>query len=176
MNTKGTIIFVVMFAPWGYLFIALWDIAPLLGVPIIVLSAIYRSFVFKKGPILSGRPGAKFWEAGKTKTINKSVNVITVISVLKQTRCTNVSNWFYFGMTLYMFRTVFPSIIRSSRLYIQKQAFVKQILLSACWQGDSSICLVVVCTVLNSRSSRQQYLFDVWLLLYVHSSTPDYGR
>jgi len=39
---------------------------------------------------------------------------------------------FYFEMTLYMFRTVFPSIIRSSRLYTQKQAFVKQILLSAC--------------------------------------------
>jgi len=32
----------------------------------------------------------------------------------------------YFGMTHYMFRTVFPSIIRSSRLYIQQQAFVKQ--------------------------------------------------
>jgi len=29
----------------------------------------------------------------------------------------------------YMFRTVFPSIIRSSRLYIQQQAFVKLILL-----------------------------------------------
>ena len=28
-------------------------------------------------------------------------------------------------MTHYMFRTVFPSIIRSSRLYIQQQAFVK---------------------------------------------------
>jgi len=28
-----------------------------------------------------------------------------------------------------MFRTVFPSIISSSRLYIQQQAFVKQILL-----------------------------------------------
>ena len=39
---------------------------------------------------------------------------------------------FYFGMTLYMFRTFFPSIIRSSRLYIQQQAYVKQILLSAC--------------------------------------------
>jgi len=39
--------------------------------------------------------------------------------------------YFIFGMTLYMFRTVFPSIIRSSRLYIQQQAFVKQILLSA---------------------------------------------
>ena len=31
-----------------------------------------------------------------------------------------------------MFRAIFPSIIRSSRLYIQQQAFVKQILLSAC--------------------------------------------
>jgi len=36
-----------------------------------------------------------------------------------------------FGMKLYMFRTVFPSIIRSLRLYIQQHAFVKQILLSA---------------------------------------------
>ena len=36
---------------------------------------------------------------------------------------------FYFGMTLYMFRTVFPSIISSSGLYIQQQAFVKEILL-----------------------------------------------
>jgi len=35
-----------------------------------------------------------------------------------------------------MFLTVFPSIIRSSRLYMQQHAFVKQILLSA----DSSIC------------------------------------
>ena len=37
-----------------------------------------------------------------------------------------------FGVTLYMFRTVFPSIIMSSRLYVQQQAYVKQILLSAC--------------------------------------------
>jgi len=55
-----------------------------------------------------------------------------IISTVKPTRCINVSNLFYFGMTLYMFRTVFPSIIRSSRLYIQKQAYVKLILLSAC--------------------------------------------
>jgi hypothetical protein len=34
-----------------------------------------------------------------------------------------------FCITLYMFRTVFPSIIRSSELYIQQQAYkyVKQI-------------------------------------------------
>ena len=31
-------------------------------------------------------------------------------------------------MTLYMFRTVFLSIKRSSTLYIQQQAFVKQML------------------------------------------------
>jgi hypothetical protein len=45
----------------------------------------------------------------------------------------------YFDLTLYMFRTVFPSIIRSSRLYIQQQ-------------------------------------FDIYLLLYVQSWTPDGGR
>jgi len=36
-----------------------------------------------------------------------------------------------FGVILHMFQTVFLSIIRSSRLYIQQQAFVKQILLTA---------------------------------------------
>jgi len=60
---------------------------------------------------------------------------------LKPTRCTNVSNLFYFGMTLYMFRKVFLSISRSSRLYIQQQAFVKQIFLSACiCQTDTAVC------------------------------------
>ena len=47
------------------------------------------------------------------------------MSIVKLTRCTNVSSLFYFGMTLYMFRTVFPPIIRISRLYIQQQAYVK---------------------------------------------------
>ena len=45
----------------------------------------------------------------------------------------------YFGMTLYMFRTVFPSIIRSSKLYIQQQTYVKQILLTACQQTAVSV-------------------------------------
>jgi hypothetical protein len=31
----------------------------------------------------------------------------------------NISLLFHFGTTLYIFRTVFPSIIRSLRLYIQ---------------------------------------------------------
>jgi len=57
---------------------------------------------------------------------------LNIISIVKPTIFINVPNLFYFEMTLYMFRTVFSSIIRSSRLYIQQQAFVKQILLSAC--------------------------------------------
>jgi hypothetical protein len=80
--------------------------------------------------------------------------------IVKPTRSTNVSNSFYFGMTLYMFRTVFPSIIMSSRLYIQQQAFVKQTLLS------------VYC----SLASREKYLFDKCLLLYVKSRTHEDGR
>ena len=43
---------------------------------------------------------------------------------------------FYFGITLCVFRTVFPSIIRSLRLYIE-QLYV-QILLSACQQVPAS--------------------------------------
>ena len=61
-------------------------------------------------------------------TTERTLNLVCVV---KPNRCTNVSNLFYFGMTLYMFRAVFPSIVRNSRLYIQQQAFVKQILLSA---------------------------------------------
>jgi len=40
----------------------------------------------------------------------------------------NISNLFYFGTTLYMFRTVFPSFIKSLRLYIQHQLHVIQVL------------------------------------------------
>ena len=38
----------------------------------------------------------------------------------------------YFGMSLYMFWTVVPSIISSSILYIQHQAYVIQVMLTAC--------------------------------------------
>ena len=46
----------------------------------------------------------------------------------------------YFGITLCMFRTAFPSIIRSSRLYIQQQAYVKQIMLNASSQHCLFVC------------------------------------
>jgi len=53
----------------------------------------------------------------------------TIISIVKPTRSINVSNLFYFGMAFCTFRTVFPSIIRSSRLYIQQYLFDKCLLL-----------------------------------------------
>ena len=37
----------------------------------------------------------------------------------------------YFCKTLYMFQTVFPSIIRSTKLHIQRQEFVRPLLLPA---------------------------------------------
>jgi len=37
----------------------------------------------------------------------------------------------YFCKTLYMFQTVFPPIIRSTKLHIQRQKFVRPILLRA---------------------------------------------
>jgi hypothetical protein len=54
--------------------------------------------------------------------------------IVKPTSCTSFSHLFYFGIKLYMFRTVFPSIIRSLRLYIlvQQQVFVKRVLLPDC--------------------------------------------
>ena len=37
----------------------------------------------------------------------------------------------YFCKMLYMFQTGFPSIIRSTKLHIQRQAFVRQLLLGS---------------------------------------------
>jgi len=40
-------------------------------------------------------------------------------SIVKPTRCTSFSILFYFVVALYTLRAVFPSIIRSLRLYVQ---------------------------------------------------------
>jgi len=60
----------------------------------------------------------------------------------------NISNLFYFGTILYMFRTVFPSIIRSSRLYTQHHTIQILWLLA---------------------SKQPQNLYDIYLMLYVQS-------
>jgi len=48
----------------------------------------------------------------------------------------NTSNLFYFGTTLYMFRTVSPSIVRSQRLYTQHHVYVIQVL----WRRTCMAC------------------------------------
>jgi len=60
----------------------------------------------------------------------------------------NISNLFYFGTTLYMFRMVFPSISRILRLYIQHQLYVVKVL----WL---------------LASKQPQNLYDIYLMLYV---------
>jgi len=62
----------------------------------------------------------------------------------------NISNLFYFETTLYMFRTVSPSIIRSLRLYVQHQVYVIQVL----WL---------------LASKQPQNLYHIYLMLYVQS-------
>ena len=58
---------------------------------------------------------------GKNRiTILTSVGPCIVMHLYSKTnQMQNISNLFYFGTTLYMFRTVFPSITWSLRLYIQ---------------------------------------------------------
>jgi hypothetical protein len=53
---------------------------------------------------------------------------IVIYFYSKTNQMHNISNLFYFGTTLYMFRTNFPSIIRSLRLYIQHHVCVIQVL------------------------------------------------
>ena len=51
----------------------------------------------------------------------------------------NISNLFYFGTKLYMFRTVSQSIIRSLRLYIQHHVYIIQVL----WLlGSHRTCMI----------------------------------
>jgi len=53
---------------------------------------------------------------------------IVIYFCSKTNQMHNISNLFYFGTTFYMFRAVFPSIIRSLRLDKQHQVYVTQVL------------------------------------------------
>jgi len=75
---------------------------------------------------------------------------IVIYFYSKTNQMHNISNLFYFGTTLYMFRTVFQSIIGSPRLYIQHQVYVIQVL----WL---------------LASKQPQNLYDIYLMLFVQS-------
>jgi len=92
-----------------------------------------------------------------------------IISIVKPTSCTNVSNLFYGGE---WHSTCFDG------LSVHRQEFKTVHTATGICQTDTDVCLPVGrrwnCKYL--LSSRQQYLFDKCLLLYVQSWTPDDGR
>jgi len=62
----------------------------------------------------------------KLRLLNENHKRRARIRTVQPTRC-EVSQFIYFCKTLYMFQTVFPSIIGSSKLHIQHQVFVRPI-------------------------------------------------
>ena len=74
---------------------------------------------------------------------------------VQPTRC-DVSQFICFSKMLYMFQTVFPSVIRSSKLHTQRQVFVTPILLPGVslagmeHPGQASSIPDAVCAVLSS--------------------------
>jgi len=60
-----------------------------------------------------------------------AVNWHNKVSVIKLVYLYSNYSIIYFCKTLYMFQTVFPSIIRSSKLHTQRQALVRPLLLPA---------------------------------------------
>jgi len=102
------------------------------------------------------------FEPNVQKRFEEIVSDVTrkMISIVKPTRC-QISRVYW--ISLYMFRTVFPSIIRSPRLYIQRQ-----------------VCVIQVRWLLASgprpASKQSTNLYDIYLTLYVQSRTPDDGR
>jgi hypothetical protein len=75
----------------------------------------------------------------------------------------NISNIFYFGTTLYMFRTVSPSIIRSLRLYIlvQHKVYVIQIMWLLANGNEMKLQFYFV-----PASKQPHYLYDLYLMLH----------
>ena len=73
----------------------------------------------------------------KRLTRDSCIGYFNFLRTVQRTRF-NVSQFIYFCKTLYMFQTVFQSIIRNSKLHIQRQAFVKPLLLPAASHQASS--------------------------------------
>ena len=71
-----------------------------------------------------------------------------------------------------MFRTAFPSVIRSSRLHIQQQAYVKQLLLPAA-SGDEMFHLSETCRALykNKKFEKQAHLVGCIIGIYYDART-----
>jgi hypothetical protein len=99
--------------------------------------------------------------------------VLWYISIVKPTRCTVFAFIFrVYWISLYIFRMDFLSIIRSSRLHIQHQVYVIHVswLLAS---GHEMFHLVMEHLMPTSKQSTN--LYDIYLMSYVQSWTPDDG-
>jgi len=73
------------------------------------------------------------------------INVNSTFSKYNQQDAT-LLKFIYFCKTLYMFQTVFPPIIRSTKLHIQLQAFVRPLLLPAASSNGLTNACAVLCS------------------------------
>ena len=71
----------------------------------------------------------------------RGTEYIQCVLRVQPTRC-DFSQLIYFYKTLYMFQTVLPSITRSSKLHIQRQAFVVRLLLPAASLDEMELQLI----------------------------------
>ena len=100
---------------------------------------------------------------------NDTVTTVEQISIVKPTRCTIYQIYFILEQH-YMFRTVFPFIIRSLRLYIQHQVYVIQILrlillvkLMMAYQAET-------CCWINTRINSCVFA-EFIVILVIHNAT-----
>jgi hypothetical protein len=94
-------------------------------------------------------------------------NAVNTFLILGPNRCTNFSNFFYFGMKLYMFETLHLCIIRSFSLYT-KQWYMSYTFVGSFWQDQD----------VPSWSCSQAGHKTVWHIpsLCVQWKTPDDGQ
>jgi hypothetical protein len=71
----------------------------------------------------------------------------------------------YFDLTLYMFRPVFPSVIRSSRLYIQQQVYVTDTATCLLWVNTLLFRTVFPSVIRSSRLYIQQQVYVKQILI-----------
>ena len=87
-----------------------------------------------------------WWNVPNTVVVSKTIYFYSNTNQMH-----NISNLFYFGTTLYKFRTVFSSIIGSLRLYIKHHTTqVLWLLVSKQPQNLYDVYLKLLCTVLDS--------------------------
>ena len=84
----------------------------------------------------------------------------------------NISNLFYFGTTLYMFQTVFPSIIRSLRLYVQHQVYVIPYIYIYVWYNVYVIHTSMSHTYIHTMYMSYIHIHILYTTPYIHTIIP----